>query len=112
MPQHDVQRGYDRQPCFFRPIDRLRYSADLRGISRRAGCAVHAYVLMTGHVHLLVTPTAPAQVGHIMQVLGCRYVRCVSDRHHCTGTLPEGRYKSCPPWKATSTCCAAPATSN
>lgn len=80
VPQHVVQRGNDRQPCFFQPIDRLRYLDDLREISRRAGCAVHAYVLMTNHVHLLVTPTAPGQVGHVMQALGRRYVRYVNDR--------------------------------
>jgi putative transposase len=96
VPQHVVQRGNDRQPCFFQPIDRLRYLDDLREISCRAGCAVHAYVLMTNHVHLLVTPMAPGQVGHVMQALGRRYVRYVNDRYRRTGTLWEGRYKSCP----------------
>lgn len=96
VPQHVVQRGNDRQPCFFQPIDRLRYLDDLRDIARRAGCAVHAYVLMTNHVHLLLTPTAPGQVGRVMQALGRRYVRYVNDRYRRTGTLWEGRYKSCP----------------
>jgi putative transposase len=96
IPQHVVQRGNDRQPCFFQPCDRLRYLDDLREISRRAGCAVHAYVLMTNHVHLLLTPSAPGQVGHVMQALGRRYVRYVNDRYRRTGTLREGRYKSCP----------------
>jgi putative transposase len=96
VPQHVVQRGNDRRPCFFQPIDRLRYLDDLREISRRAGCAVHAYVLTTNHVHLRVTPTAPGQVGHVMQALGRRYVRYVNDRYRRTGTLWEGRYESCP----------------
>jgi putative transposase len=96
VPQHIVQRGNDRRPCFFQPIDRLRYLDDLRDISRRAGCAVHAYVLMTNHVHLLLTPTAPGQVSHVMQALGRRYVRYINDRYRRTGTLWEGRYKSCP----------------
>lgn len=96
VPQHVVQRGNDRQPCFFQPIDRLRYLDDLRDITRRTGCAVHAYVLMTNHVHLLLTPSAPGQVGHVMQALGRRYVRYVNDRYRRTGTLWEGRYKSCP----------------
>jgi putative transposase len=96
VPQHVVQRGNDRQPCFFQPVDRLRYLDDLRDISQRVGCAVHAYVLMTNHVHLLVTPSAPGQVGHVMQALGRRYVRYVNDRYRRTGTLWEGRYKSCP----------------
>jgi len=96
IPQHVVQRGNDRQPCFFQPIDRVRYLDELREISRRAGCAVHAYVLMTNHVHLLMTPSAPGQVGHVMQALGRRYVRYINDRYRRTGTLWEGRYKSCP----------------
>lgn len=96
VPQHVVQRGNDRQPCFFQPIDRLRYLNNLRDITRRAGCAVHAYVLMTNHVHLLVTASAPGQAGHVMQALGRRYVRYVNDRYRRTGTLWEGRYKSCP----------------
>lgn len=96
LPQHVVQRGNDRQPCFFEPIDRIRYVDDLRDIARRAGCAVHAYVLITNHVHLLVTPSGPGQIGHVMQALGRRYVRYVNDRYRRTGTLWEGRYKSCP----------------
>lgn len=57
---------------------------------------MHAYVLMTNHVHLLVTPTASGQVAQVMQSLGRRYVRYVNDRYHRTGTLWEGRYKSSP----------------
>jgi putative transposase len=96
IPQHVVQRGNDRRPCFFQAIDHLRYLDELRDCSRRVGCAVHAYVLMTNHVHLLVTPSEPGQVGAVMQALGRRYVRYVNDRYHRTGTLWEGRYKACP----------------
>jgi putative transposase len=95
ITQHVIQRGNDRQPCFFADIDRVRYLQELREISTREGCAVHAYVLMTNHVHLLMTPRERGQVGHIMQALGRRYVRYVNDRYHRTGTLWEGRYKSC-----------------
>ena len=56
---------------------------------------MHAYVLMTNHVHLLMTPTRAGQVAHVMQSLGRRYVRYVNDRYRRTGTLWEGRYKAC-----------------
>jgi putative transposase len=56
---------------------------------------VHAYVLMTNHVHLLITPMAVGAVGRVMQSLGRRYVRYINDRYHRTGTLWEGRYKAC-----------------
>ena len=57
---------------------------------------MHAYVLMTNQVHLLLTPTGVGQVAALMQALGRRYVRYISDRYHRTGTLWEGRYKACP----------------
>ncbi len=95
VPQHVIQRGNDRQPCFYVEGDYLRYQADLRELARRENCAVHAYVLMTNHVHLLMTPKVPGAVARVMQSLGRRYVRYVNDRHHRTGTLWEGRYKSC-----------------
>jgi putative transposase len=95
VPQHVVQRGNDRQPCFFQDIDRIRYLDELREICLREDCAVHAYVLMTNHVHLLMTPQASGQVARVMQALGRRYVRYVNDRYHRTGTLWEGRYKAC-----------------
>ena len=95
IPQHVVQRGNDRQPCFFTDVDRVRYLDELRELTLRSGCAVHAYVLMTNHVHLLLTPTEKGQVGRLMQSLGRRYVRFINLRHGRTGTLWEGRYKSC-----------------
>ncbi len=96
IPQHIVQRGNDRQPCFFSDVDRERYLQELRELALREHCAVHAYVLMTNHVHLLMTPSEAGQIGHLMQSLGRRYVRYVNDRYHRTGTLWEGRYKSSP----------------
>jgi len=75
VPQHVVQRGNDRQPCFFIPADYERYRCELREIALKEGCAVHAYVLMTNHVHLLMTPSCPGQIARIMQALGRRYVR-------------------------------------
>lgn len=96
IAQHIVQRGNDRQPCFFAPIDYQRYRHDLREIAMGEGCAVHAYVLMTNHVHLLLTPQETGSVARLMQSLGRRYVRYINDRYHRTGTLWEGRYKACP----------------
>lgn len=95
VPQHIVQRGNDRQPCFYQDIDRVRYLDELQEICLREGCAVHAYVLMTNHVHLLMTPRASGQIARVMQALGRRYVRYVNDRYRRTGTLWEGRYKAC-----------------
>lgn len=95
VPQHVIQRGNDRRPCFFAESDYLCYLQELRELALREGCAIHAYVLMTNHVHLLVTPSATGQIAHLMQSLGRRYVRYANDRHHRTGTLWEGRYKAC-----------------
>ena len=95
VTQHVIQRGNDRQPCFFVEADYLRYRTDLRELARRECCAVHAYVLMTNHVHLLMTPAVSGAVARVMQSLGRRYVRYINDRYHRTGTLWEGRYKSC-----------------
>jgi putative transposase len=96
IPQHVVQRGNDRQPCFFQEADYLRYLQELNELALRRHCAVHAYVLMTNHVHLLLTPATAGQLASLMQALGRRYVRYVNDRYHRTGTLWEGRYKACP----------------
>ncbi len=96
IAQHVIQRGNDRRPCFFGESDYFRYLQALRELATREHCAVHAYVLMTNHVHLLVTPDARGQVSRMMQSLGRRYVRYVNDRYHRTGTLWEGRYKSSP----------------
>lgn len=70
----------------------MRYRNDLREITLGEGCEVHAYVLMTNHVHLLMTPSQAGQVARVMQALGRRYDRYVNDRYHRTGTLWEGRY--------------------
>ena len=96
VTQHVVQRGNDRQPCFFSEVDYERYRSELGEIAMREGCAIHAYVLMTNHVHLLMTPVDTGCVARVMQAPGRRYVRYVNDRYHRTGTLWEGRYKACP----------------
>jgi putative transposase len=94
IAQHVIQRGNDRRPCFFRDSDYLRYLQALCELSVREQCVVHAYVLMTNHVHLLITPGTTGRLSRLMQSLGRRYVRYVNDRYHRTGTLWEGRYKA------------------
>ncbi len=95
IAKHVVQRGNDRRPCFFQPVDYECYRRELREITMAEGCAVHAYAFMTNHVHLLMTPGEAGQIARVMQSLGRRYVRYVNDRYHRTGTLWEGRYKAC-----------------
>ena len=106
-----VQRGNDRRPCFFQPIDRVRYLDDLRDITRLVSYQVHVDVLMTNHAHLLMTPSAAGQIGTVMQALGRHYVRYVNDRYRRTGTLREGRSRRARS-RPTITCCGATAISN
>lgn len=94
IPQHVVQRGNDRQPCFAADGDYEQYRQELGEAARRFGCAVHAYVLMTNHVHVLVTPSEPGAVSRMMQAIGRRYVACFNARYRRTGTLWEGRFKA------------------
>ncbi|MFY2763686.1 transposase [Arenimonas sp. MALMAid1274] len=95
VPLHIVQRGVDRQPCFVQASNFWRYLDDLQIASRRHQCAVHAYVLMDNHVHLLVTGTEPGSPSRMMQQLGRRYVRYFNSFRQRTGTLWEGRFRSC-----------------
>lgn len=94
VPQHLVQRGVDRQPCFAGTDDYLRYRQELGEAALKHDCALHAYVLMTNHVHLLVTPAERGAVSRMMQAIGRRYVACFNARYRRTGTLWEGRFKS------------------
>lgn len=95
IAQHVVQRGNNREACFFRRNDRLRYLQVLEMAAGQFGCSIHAFVLMTNHVHLLVTPCEKGAVGRMMQSVGRAYVRSVNNATGRTGTLWEGRYKSC-----------------
>lgn len=95
FPQHVVQRGNNRAHCFRDDQDRHEYLALLGDALAETACRLHAYVLMPNHVHLLVTPPETGAVGKLMQKLGRRYVGWFNLRHGRTGTLWEGRYKSC-----------------
>jgi putative transposase len=94
VPLHVIQRGNNRTACFVSDGERHLYLKYLAGAGTRHGCAIHAYVLMPNHVHLLVTPASPGAVAAMMQDLGRRYVRVFNDVHRRTGTLWEGRYKA------------------
>ena len=96
QPLHIIQRGNNRQAVFFREEDYARYRDWLAAAAARYGCAVHAYVLMTNHVHLLVTPQAADSLPRAMQALGRRYVRHVNTVYRRSGTLWEGRYRAAP----------------
>ncbi len=91
---HIIQRGNNRQAIFFTNADRRLFLVDLSAVLVTEGCALHAYVLMTNHIHLLVTPTADAGIGRLMQSLGRRYVGHINRTYSRTGTLWEGRFKS------------------
>ncbi len=93
-PQHVIQRGNNRSLCFFDDSDCMAYLDFLGRALAKSGCSLHAYVLMTNHVHLLVTSRREGGIGTMMQSLGRRYVRYFNRQYHRTGTLWEGRFKS------------------
>ena len=94
VPCHVVHRGNNRQAAFFTDDDYRFYLACLSDGAKRYGVSVHAYVLMTNHVHLLVTPSVSDGVSRLMQSIGRRYVQYVNKRRLRTGTLWESRHKS------------------
>jgi putative transposase len=95
FPLHLIQRGNNRSACFFTDADRAEYVLWLGRYASRFAVAIHAWVLMGNHVHLLVTPPSPAHASHLMQALGRRYVRYVNESHDRSGTLWEGRFRAC-----------------
>lgn len=92
---HLVQRGIDRSACFFCDDDRLHYLALLAELAPALDCAVHAYVLMTNHVHLLVTPARGEALSRLMRQLNQRYVQAINRAYRRSGTMWEGRFRSC-----------------
>jgi putative transposase len=91
--QHIIQRGLDRQACFYSPADCRLYLELLQEAATRYECHVHAYVLMTNHVHLLATPQQSSGISFMMQRLAQRYVRTINRTRHRTGALWEGRVR-------------------
>jgi putative transposase len=92
---HLIQRGNNRGACFFAQDDYRYYLQHLRTLANDSGCAVHAYCLMTNHVHLLLTPDSADGCGRLMKALGQRYVQYVNRTYRRSGTLWEGRFRSC-----------------
>jgi putative transposase len=95
IPWHIIQRGNNRSPCFHADRDRHYYLNNLQQQAAKFGCAIHAYVLMTNHVHLLVTPQKIDSASLTMKHLGQRYVQYFNRSYKRSGTLWEGRFKSC-----------------
>jgi len=92
-PVHVVQRGHNRSAIFFEDLDYLEYLRCLKQAADNYGCEIHAYVLMTNHVHLLLTPVRADSVARLFQSLGRHYVRYINANYQRHGSLWEGRYK-------------------
>ena len=91
---HVILRGNNRQPIFHGAEDFEALLTLLKDGAAKETVAVHAYVLMDNHFHLLVTPTTQDGLPRMMQAVGRRYVQYFNRRHARTGTLWEGRYRS------------------
>ncbi len=94
VPAHIVQRGHSREPVFFENDDFSAYIAWLGEAAERYGCAIHAYVLMTNHIHLLATPENKNSISLMMQYTGRHYVPYINHTYGSSGSIWEGRYKS------------------
>jgi putative transposase len=94
LPLHIVQRGHNREACFFCEEDYQSYLHWLGEALTRERVQLHAYALMTNHVHLLVTPATGASVPRLIMSLGRRYVQYINRTYRRTGTLWDSRYKS------------------
>jgi putative transposase len=92
---HVIQRGHNRNACFREGTDYLLYLMHLRELASKLECALHAYCLMTNHVHLLLTPPGQDSLARLMRALGQRYVQYFNRHHGRSGTLWEGRFRSC-----------------
>ncbi|MFT4993222.1 MAG: putative transposase [Paraglaciecola sp.] len=95
VPQHVIQRGNNRQICFTNEQDFASYVSWLKEYSKKYLVDIHAWVLMSNHVHLLCTPRRSNGISLMMQSLGRQYVGYFNRCYDRTGTLWEGRYKSC-----------------
>ena len=94
QPQHVIVRGNNRSEIFCVEADYRFYLEKLKLACEKHGCQVHAYILMTNHVHLLITPLEASSLSKTLQTLGRYYVQYFNYRYRRTGTLWEGRYKA------------------
>ncbi|GJL76398.1 transposase [Nitrosomonas sp.] len=96
QPQHVIQRGNNRSIIFAGEEDYQFYLKKLGDACQKFQCDLNAYVLMTNHVHLLITPHLKVRIGKVMQMLGRYYVHVqyFNHQYNRTGTLWESRYKA------------------
>jgi putative transposase len=94
VPAHVVQRGHSREPVFFEDSDYIAYLTWLAEAADRYECAIHAYVLMTNHIHILATPKDKQGISRAMQFIGRHYVPYINDTYGTSGSIWEGRYKA------------------
>ncbi len=94
LPYHVVQRGNNREPCFLEPENYQYYLELWQQAARRYGVQVHAYCLMTNHIHVLATPQRASAISETMKNVGSRYAQYVNRAYGRTGTLWEGRHRA------------------
>ena len=94
QPHHVLQRGNNRQPIFVDDADRERMLALLAENVPRWGIALHAYVLMDNHVHILATPSRETSMPRAMHWIGCVFAQYINAKYHRTGSRFEGRYRA------------------
>ena len=95
IPWHIIQRGNNRSACFYTEDDYHKYLDTLKEQAKKYDCLIHAYCLMTNHIHLLLTPKHKESASLLMKYLGQRYVQYVNKKYKRSGTLWEGRFRSC-----------------
>lgn len=96
LPYHLVQRGNNREACFFESENYQFYLELLRRNTRRYDVSLHAWVLMTNHIHLLLTPEEEDSISRVMRVVGSQYAQYLNKSYKRTGTIWEGRHKASP----------------
>jgi REP-associated tyrosine transposase len=94
IPVHVVQRGHSREPVFFEDCNYKAYLHWFLEAVERYNCDVHAFVLMTNHIHFLMTPKNKDSISRVMQYVGRYYVPYINSHYGTSGTIWEGRYKA------------------
>ena len=94
LPYHIVQRGNNREAVFVEPENYQFYLSLWKDCMKRYGVDVHAYCLMTNHIHFLVTPESDDSISRLMSVVGSRYAYYFNKTYKRSGTIWEGRHKS------------------
>ena len=95
IPWHIIQRGNNRSACFYTDDDYHKYLDTLKEQADKYDCLIHSYCLMTNHVHLLLTPMHEDSAAQMMKYLGQQYVQYINCTYKRSGTLWEGRFRSC-----------------